>query len=406
VSKCTFRQNVAGDDMGMRVNDPPIPPDVAGSVLITECLFEGNYAGGLLTTDGNAAAWQCMNGYGNVTFDRCTITRNRCTDDSLIRNDDGDARGTYAVTNCVIFDNVVEGANDFARTRSLNTLFHNCTFTSNSCGQRLLVSYIDPVEVNTNITSSAIAWTQPMWDSRRHEVVNCIFANNTTREGTRRTLRGRSAAAQPTYTSTWTKVENNIFFDFSGAPNPGYLDQDVTPVTLGGRLTGNGNFDLDPVFVNRAAGDLHLPATSPAVDAGQTIAGLTLDRDGRARLSGPRFDIGAYEYSAAPTTPPAAPSNLTAVVVGSNRVLLAWLDNSNDEQVFKLERRTTSTAYVEIAQPAANDTSYWDAAVVLGTTYLYRIRASNVAGDSAYSNEASATVSAVLGANRWSLYGR
>jgi hypothetical protein len=273
-------------------------------------------------------------------------------------------------------------------------------------GNQFLVSYIDPVEVNTNLTSSGIGWTQAMWNSRRHEVVNCIFANNTTR-GTVRTLYGRSAAAQPTYTSTWTKVENNIFFDFNGAANPGWLDQGVTPVTLGGRLTGNGNFEQDPLFVNRAAGDLHLPATSPAVDAGQTIAGITVDRDGILRPAGARFDIGAYEYTAAPTLPPAAPSNLTALVAGKNRVVLTWQDNSNNELMFKLERRTgASMTFVEIAQPAANETSYWDTNAIAGTAYSYRIRASNVVGDSAYSNEVGVTAADLLGVGRWSLYAR
>jgi hypothetical protein len=100
---------------------------------------------------------------------------------------------------------------------------------------------------------------------------------------------------------------------------------------------------------------------------------------------------------------PAAPSNLTAQII-SNRVLLGWTDNSNNESGFKLERKTASTAYAEIAQPGANATSYWDTSVTVGETYTYRIRASNAGGDSAYSNEIAITVTAVLGVQRWSLY--
>src|SRR5262249_21646516 len=54
---------------------------------------------------------------------------------------------------------------------------------------------------------------------------------------------------------------------------------------------------------DRANGDLHLTATSPAINAGDNSvvqAGWT-DYDGRARISGGVVDFGAYEYT--PVTP-------------------------------------------------------------------------------------------------------
>ena len=105
-----------------------------------------------------------------------------------------------------------------------------------------------------------------------------------------------------------------------------------------------------------------------------------------------------------PTTKPAAPSNLAAELV-AGWVLVSWADNSTDEQAFKLERKTGTGAFVEIAQPGANSTSYLDMAVAVGTTYTYRILAYNAAGDSAYSNEATVTVTQVLGVRKWHLYG-
>jgi hypothetical protein len=105
-----------------------------------------------------------------------------------------------------------------------------------------------------------------------------------------------------------------------------------------------------------------------------------------------------------PTNPPNPPSNLTVQMSGNNRVQLSWTDNSTNETAFKIERKTGAGAYAEIGQAGPNSTSYLDPTVVTGTAYTYRVRASNAAGDSAYSNEIAITVTAVLGVQRWSLY--
>lgn len=68
---------------------------------------------------------------------------------------------------------------------------------------------------------------------------------------------------------------------------------------------GTGNLDLDPLFVNAAAGDLRLQAASPCVDAGDLATGFALvfDHDEGSRLSDGRLlgtplaDLGAYELA-------------------------------------------------------------------------------------------------------------
>jgi hypothetical protein len=54
------------------------------------------------------------------------------------------------------------------------------------------------------------------------------------------------------------------------------------------------------LFVDTAGNDYHLSATSPARDAGATLAEVTDDLDGAPRPQGQSSDIGAYEYPDAP----------------------------------------------------------------------------------------------------------
>jgi len=89
---------------------------------------------------------------------------------------------------------------------------------------------------------------------------------------------------------------------------------------------------------------------------------------------------------------PVAPSNLSATVASSSQINLSWTDNSSNETGFKIDRATndTFTAGLTTVTIAANLTTYTSTGLAGNTTYYYRVRASNAAGDSAISNTASA----------------
>jgi hypothetical protein len=65
------------------------------------------------------------------------------------------------------------------------------------------------------------------------------------------------------------------------------------------------------------------------------------------------------------------------------------MDNTSGTAYFTIERKTeASGTYVPIATTGTAATTYADSAVVAGTTYCYRVKASNAFGDSGYSNDA------------------
>ncbi|HKP85896.1 MAG TPA: putative Ig domain-containing protein [Blastocatellia bacterium] len=95
-----------------------------------------------------------------------------------------------------------------------------------------------------------------------------------------------------------------------------------------------------------------------------------------------------------PPAPPAAPGALAASAASTSSINLSWADNSNNENGFRLERKTgASGTYALIATIPANQIGYADGGLAAATTYFYRIKAYNGAGESAYSNEAFATTS-------------
>lgn len=93
---------------------------------------------------------------------------------------------------------------------------------------------------------------------------------------------------------------------------------------------------------------------------------------------------------------PFAPSTLQATTVSSSQINLSWADHSSDEVNFRIERKTTG-AYAQIASLSANTVSFQDTGLSGGTTYYYRIYATNAAGNSIYTTEVSTTTTASSG---------
>jgi len=129
---------------------------------------------------------------------------------------------------------------------------------------------------------------------------------------------------------------------------------------------------------------------------GSQIPALTSVNDAAVRYLLDKSDcpyrVIGKEAQYCSTTPPAAPANLAANAASSSQINLTWGDSDSTEQGFKIERCTGAdcSGFAQIATVGANVTSYSNTGLAASTTYTYRVRAYNAAGDSDYSNTASA----------------
>jgi hypothetical protein len=88
--------------------------------------------------------------------------------------------------------------------------------------------------------------------------------------------------------------------------------------------------------------------------------------------------------------PDGDPSGLTATAASATQINLAWTDNSTNEDGFEIDRSPDGSSWSLIHTTAANATSYNNTGLSEGTTYYYRVRATNTGGDSNYTSTANA----------------
>lgn len=227
-------------------------------LTLTGCVFEGNRA---LYGEGGG-----MDVYGEFTrclVSNCVFTGNAAQDSGggiSIRN-----AGEAVIRDCLVFNNVgggVGGGISVSTRNPVLTVIERCTIVGNRAV---------PTQWSDITEGGGLAIGQ--WEMSPRAVVNCI-------------LRGNEAAFDPQISIGWgAPVEYVAYCNIQDNQELGPAYHQITTA--------------DPLFVNPVAGDFHLGAGSPCIDAGDPAAdpaaGET-DIDGQPRLPDGRLDIGADEH--------------------------------------------------------------------------------------------------------------
>jgi hypothetical protein len=95
-----------------------------------------------------------------------------------------------------------------------------------------------------------------------------------------------------------------------------------------------------------------------------------------------------------PLAPPGAPTGLAAVTASSSQIDLSWMDNSDNETGYHIERSLDDVNWARIETVGPDVTAYVDTGLLPETRYYYRVQAYNSGGTSGYSNTASALTDA------------
>lgn len=72
-----------------------------------------------------------------------------------------------------------------------------------------------------------------------------------------------------------------------------------------------------------------------------------------------------------------APTNLVATAISSAEIGLSWVDNSNQEKGFLIERLYNGI-WTQIVKVPKDTRSYRDTNILPNTNYSYRVRASAI----------------------------
>ncbi|MHC4942017.1 MAG: right-handed parallel beta-helix repeat-containing protein [Planctomycetota bacterium] len=146
------------------------------------------------------------------------------------------------------------------------------------------------------------------------DLVNTVIYGNTASH--------RGGGLRILHTGYTPQLANSILWDnyAGGFPDQIDGDPDATFCDIQGGYPGTGNINSDPLFVDPAEGDFHIPFDSPCRDAGDDAAAAhTEDFEGDPRIASGGVDMGADEfhlhlYHTGSVTPG---GNIKGVIVGS-----------------------------------------------------------------------------------------
>ncbi len=196
---------------------------------------------------------------------------------------------------------------------------------------------------------------------------------------------------------------NSPFSNQAGAttlPNPPAAPSGLTATAVSGsqiNLAWGDNATNETEFILEVSTDggttFAFLTTRPANSTSHSHTGLESERTyhyrAKARNGGGDSAWSNVAFATTPQVPPATPTNLTAAALSASEIWLSWNDVSG-EQGFRIERRQGNDPFAFLANVGPNTATHTDGGLQANKVYVYRMLAFNAAGDSGWSNEASA----------------
>ena len=210
-------------------------------------------------------------------------------------------------------------------------------------------------------------------------------------------VRAQNAAGNSGYTNTATATTDNTVPSKPSGLSASPSSSSVIQLTW---IDNSGNETSFRVERKSGSGAFREIGTVGVNTTSYTDSGLAANTvySYRVRAQNTAGSSGYTNTATARTndTQPNVPSGLSASPSSSSVIQLAWTDNSGNETSFRVERKTGSGAFSEIGTVGANTPSYTDSGLAANTAYSYRVRAQNAAGNSSYSNTATATTDNIV----------
>ncbi|MCE5324336.1 right-handed parallel beta-helix repeat-containing protein [bacterium] len=212
-----------------------------------------------------------------------------------------------------------------------------------------------------------------------------IIANNTILSNTSLCLGGAiySFASSPSISNNIVVFNSSGIYRYGGLPvlrNNDFYQNIYTDYD--GISAGDGDISVDPQFADYC---YHIKSTSPCVDAGIIVDGVSDDIDGQGRYSGTSFDIGADEYSAPIEVKKARDGNsvvLNNVVITASFDDCCYVETTDRTMGIRVENSASSyrilpnTLVNVIGQCNTNENGerYIAAAIINQTKFSYQLK--------------------------------
>ena len=400
---------LSGTSVNLSWNDPTISPNLATGYSI-EQLINGTYQ--RVTTAPAGSTNISIGGLSSLTSYAFRIRGFNSLGNSAYSN--------VAAVTTSDFVPVVDFSGGFAGSSSKLTYNGSAVIsgtrarlTSGSTYQRGSVFTTSPVDV-TRFRSS-FQFEVPLGSNTADGFTFTLQGVGPTALGSF----GGGLGYGPDGTNSPAAIDRSVAVKFDLANNAGEGNNSTGLYVNGAAPTGAGSIDLAAEGVDLHSGNVFLATlaydgTKLSVTITDTVTGKSASQSytvdivanaGASAYVGFSAGTGAataiqdiVNWTYSPNVPqaPAAPSGLGAVPASATSIALSWTNNATNQTAFAIDRATDS-GFTQglVTQPLpATPNAFTDtlAGLAPGSTFYYRIRATNSAGSSANSNVTSVTI--------------